>query len=111
MCLSCSYDEDFYTMPVKVQLEWNDASIPEGARLRVELTDRHASVFVDSTDANGTAHFILPPGIYQVMSSGTHLTYDYRYIYNGMKSEVVIASDSTANIVLPLKVTKKRIVH
>lgn len=108
---SCTYDDSFDVLPVSVSLQFPENSPMPHAGARVEMTDRHASVFVDSTDAEGVAHFILPPGIYEVASSGTLLTYDYRYIYNGIKGQVVITADNINSIKLPITVTKKRIVH
>lgn len=108
---SCSYDDSFDVLKVSVSLEYPENSPMPHAGARVEMTDSHASVFVDSTDAEGVAHFIVPPGIYEVASSGTLLTYDYRYIYNGIKGQVVITADSINRINLPITVTKKRIVH
>ena len=108
---ACSYDDTFDVVSVTVQLQYPENTIEPYAGARVEMTDMHASVFVDSTDASGMAHFSLPPGIYQLMSSGTLTTYDYRYIYNGTKGQLVISPDSANIISLPLTVTKKRIVH
>lgn len=108
---SCTYDESFEVLQVTVSLQYPANTLSPYAGAHVELTDTHGYVFTDSTDAHGTAHFLLPPGIYEAASSGTHLTYDYRYIYNGTKGRIVISPDSVNNILLPITVTKKRIVH
>lgn len=108
---ACSYDDTLDVVSVRVQLQYPEGTIEPYAGARVEMTDMHASVFVDSTDASGVAHFALPAGIYQLLSSGTKTTYDYRYIYNGSKGQVVVSPDSLNDITLPLTVTAKRIVH
>ncbi len=109
--VACDYEETQELNSVSVQLVYPSNTIEPYAGARVELTDANRSTFVDSTDAAGVAHFNVPSGLYEIMSSGIHLTYDYRYIYNGVKSQVVISPDSTNNINLQLTVSKKRIVH
>jgi len=79
--------------------------------LRVELQDAVASTFVDSTDAKGVAHFSIPSGLYKVSSSARKETVDYRYFFNGAKSQVVVAVDSPRVVTLPLVMSKKRIVN
>lgn len=108
---ACSYDEGMDLLPVSIQLVYPEGSIEPYAGARVELTDAAASIFVDSTDATGTAHFTVPAGLYSMMSSATVETYDYRYFFNGTLSRHVISADSTNRILLPLKMSKKRIVH
>ncbi len=107
---ACSYDEDMEVCNVSVELVFPNGSEPY-AGARVELIDSKASIFVDSTDANGVAHFTVTPGIYEARSSNTHETYDYRYFFNGVKSLIVISPDSTNHIPLKLSMSKKRIIH
>ena len=109
--VSCSYEESMQLCKVEVQLQYPANSISAYAGAPVLLTDATASVFVDSTNTEGKAFFQVPPGIYQVSSSDTYLTYDYRYILNGVKSQLIISPDSSNQIQLPLTVSTKRIVH
>ncbi len=112
---SCTYDEDVLTCPVTVRLVYPENSISPYSGARVELKDARASVFVDSTDAQGTAHFIVPPGIYEVSSAGQKRVYGERYdtlfIYNGVRSQQVVDPDSDNVIALELKVSTKRLFH
>ena len=112
---SCSYDESVETCDVAVQLVYPEGSNAPHTGVRVELKDARASIFVDSTDMRGIAHFVVPPGVYEASSSGQTRVYGERYdtlyIYNGVRSQQVIAPDSTNQIDLDLKVSFKRLFH
>jgi len=108
----CSYDEDFDLCDVTVQLVYPDESDDYpyvGAP--VLLKDNKGIIFKDSTNAAGIVSFSVPPGVYEASSSDNYRTYDYRYIFNGLKSNVVVSPDSVNLIQVNIKVTKKRIVH
>jgi hypothetical protein len=107
----CSYDEDVDVCQVSVALSYPANSINPYEGVRVELKDAKASVFVDSTDMSGMVKFVVPPGIYEASTSSVLITTNYKYIFNGVKSMIIISKDSTNNITLPLTMTKKRIVH
>jgi hypothetical protein len=112
LCLcACNYDDQMEIIPVKIQLVYPDNSIDPYTGARVELTNTMASTFVDSTDATGTARFAVPPGVYSAASSSTLTTTDYRYFFNGTKSQIIISSDSINTIQLKLTMSKKRIVN
>jgi len=108
---ACSYEEEVELCDVSVQLIYPENSIDPYKGARVELCARTSSVFVDSTDANGVAHFLVPAGVYNASTSEVFKTYDYRYIFNGVKSLFVVSPDSTNNVSIKLTMTKKRIVH
>jgi len=111
------YKEDITLCPFSINLFYTDKGdtiiVPEG--LRVELKDPMGSIFVDSTDALGTAHFLVTPGIYEASSSNNYIdstgTDWYRYIFNGIQSLIVISPDSTNHRELKLTMSRKRIVH
>jgi len=111
------YKEDISLCPFSISLfytEQGDTVVaPQG--LRVELKDPMGSVFVDSTDAKGTAHFVVTPGIYEASSSNSYIdstgTDWYRYIFNGIQSMIIITPDSASHSQLKLTVSKKRIVQ
>lgn len=111
----CSYDEDMEVCQVSVRLIYPENSVSPYAGARVEMKDATASVFVDSTDANGTAHFTLPPGIYEATSNSQYVDSTtstwWRYLFNGVRSLIIISPDSTNLLTLNLKMSKKRIVH
>jgi len=112
---ACDYDETLQTCAVEVQLVYPEDSVDPYAGVRVELKDANASIFVDSTDANGTARFIVPPGIYEASSMSryndtTGETW-WQYNFNGVRSMIIISPDSTNKIQLDLMMSKKRIVH
>ena len=112
MLISCAdYEEGLATINFAVKLEFPNTYDGSYEGLRVELQDAVASTFVDSTDAEGVAHFSVPSGLYKVSSSARKETTDYRYFFNGAKSQVVVAVDSPRVITLPLVMSKKRIVN
>lgn len=115
MCMTvcaCSYDESIELCNVSVQLVYPEGSIEPYAGARVEMkSNTNAQVFVDSTDATGTARFMLPAGLYEARSSDTHITYDWRYIFNGTRNMVVVSPDSANIIKVELTMSRKRIVH
>ena len=112
LLVSCAdYDEGLEVVSFDVKLEFPSTYDGSYEGLRVELQDAVASTFVDSTDAEGVAHFSVPSGLYKVSSSARKETVDYRYFFNGAKSQVVIAIDSPHVVTLPLVMSKKRIVN
>ena len=112
MLISCAdYEEGIKVVNFDVKLEFPSTYDGSYEGLRVELQDAVASTFVDSTDAQGIAHFSVPSGLYKVSSSARKETVDYRYFFNGAKSQVVIAIDSPHVVTLPLVMSKKRIVN
>ena len=111
LATACHYDEEVEVCNVSVQLVYPDNSVDPYAGVRVELRDALASIFVDSTDAQGIAHFNVPPGIYEASSNTQLVTYDWRYNFNGVKSLIIISPDSANHVTMKLKMSKKRIVH
>ena len=112
---ACDYDETIDICTVTVRLVYPKDSVDPYAGVRVELKEAYSSVFVDSTDAMGVAHFRVPPGIYEA-SSATQLTNStgetwWRYNFNGVRSMIIVSPDSTNQILMDLKMSKKRIVH
>ncbi len=112
---SCDYDEEMTLCQVSVRLVYPNGSIDPYAGARVEMKDSRSSVFVDSTDATGTARFQLPPGLYEATSNSQYVdsvtgTW-WRYIFNGVRSMIVISPDSSNQVEMPLKMSRKRIVH
>lgn len=111
--VSCSYDETLDLLSVNVQLVYPANSIEPYAGARVELKDSRASIFVDSTDAAGCAHFVVPAGIYEASTSGQKRVvgekYDTIYNYNGVKSMIVVSPDSSNQVRLDLKVSARRV--
>jgi len=111
---SCSidgFDEGPEILEVKVQLVYPENSVDPYEGVRVQLKDASSSVFVDSTDSQGAAHFRVVAGVYEASTSDTHTTYDYRYFFNGVKSQIVVSADSSNVVNMNLKMSKKRIVH
>ena len=112
LLVSCAdYDEGLEVVSFDVKLELPSTYDGSYEGLRVELQDAVARTFVDSTDAEGVAHFSVPSGLYKVSSSARKETVDYRYFFNGAKSQVVVAVDSPRIVTLPLVMSKKRIVN
>ncbi len=111
------YKEDISLCPFSINLFYTDKgdTVTAPAGLRVELKDPMGSIFVDSTDNSGIAHFLVTPGIYEASSSNNYIdstgTDWYRYIFNGIQSLIVISPDSTNQRTLRLTMSRKRIVH
>ena len=112
---ACQYDDVVEICPVSVRLIYPENSIEPYEGARVEMKDATSSVYVDTTDASGTARFNLPPGLYEATTNSQYIdstgSTKWRYIFNGVKSLIVISPDSTNRIELPLKMSKKRIVE
>ncbi|MBQ4023278.1 MAG: hypothetical protein II612_04670 [Prevotella sp.] len=108
---ACHYDEEMEVCTLRVQLVYPENSVDPYEGARVELRDAKASVFVDSTDAQGIARFVVPPGVYEASSSEVHLTYDWRYIFNGVRSLIIVSPDSANRVDMNLKMSRKRVVH
>ena len=116
LCLTaCSYDETMDLYRLSVQLIYPADSVDPYPGVRVELKDASSSVFVDSTDAQGVAHFTVPPGIYEA-STATQLVDSttatwWRYNFNGVRSMIIVSPDSANQVSIELKMSRKRIVH
>ncbi|WP_281723142.1 hypothetical protein [Hoylesella shahii] len=106
---ACNYEETFETVPVSIRLVYPANTIEPYKGVRVELKDARASIFVDSTDAEGIAHFRVPAGIYDVNSSSSYTSTEWKYFFNAYLNKVVISADSTNNLQLGLKMSKKKI--
>lgn len=113
--VSCSYDENLDVCQVSVQLIYPDNSISAYEGAHVEMKSAKSSVFISTTDASGRARFTLPPGIYEATSNDQYVDSTsstwWRYIFNGVRSLIVVSPDSTNQVALELKMSKKRIVH
>ncbi|PXX21044.1 hypothetical protein EJ73_01939 [Hoylesella shahii DSM 15611 = JCM 12083] len=106
---ACNYEETFETVSVSIRLVYPANTIEPYKGVRVELKDARASIFVDSTDAEGIAHFRVPAGIYDVNSSSSYTSTEWKYFFNAYLNKVVISADSTNNLQLGLKMSKKKI--
>lgn len=114
---SCSYSEELELCELQVQVVYQQASFaePDEARVRVELRDQHAQVFVDSAGTDRTARFTVPPGIYEASTTASYVdTTDatwWRYNFNGVRSMIVVSPDSLNQVEMQVKVSRKRVVH
>jgi len=119
MCVAlftaCSYDEEIEVCDVYVTLVYPEGSIQPYKGARVELKDMSASIYVDSTNAQGVSHFRVPSGIYEASTSSqlidsSDVTW-WRYNFNGVKSMIIVSRDSTNKVDIKLRMSKKRVVH
>jgi hypothetical protein len=116
MAASCSYDEDveLCTLSVKLVYPENTVEPYAGAPIELRSVGRNA-VFIDSTDAKGRVRFRVTPGIYEASTSSQFLdstgTTWWRYMFNGVRSMIVVAPDSLNAIDIALKSSRKRVVH
>lgn len=117
LMVACSYDESLSLCELRVQLAYEQTTFgePQNARVRVELKDQNAQIFVDSTDIDRTARFTVPPGIYEASTSAVYVdstrTDWWRYVFNGIRSQIIVSPDSLNHVEMQVKVTRKRVVH
>lgn len=117
LLLSCSYDEELPLLPLQVQVVYQQTSFegPQDARVRVELKDQHAQLFVDSTAEDLTARFLVPPGIYEASTTASYVdttgTTWWRYNFNGVRSMIVVTPDSMNKVEMTVRMSRKRVVH
>lgn len=95
---SCTYDEGQDTYSVNVSLTQALEGMP------VQMTNSLATSFTSMTDESGTAHFILPAGIYGASVSKVEDDGYFRNVYNGSVSDIVIGQGST-DVILPVSKT------
>ena len=109
LMMACSYDESLTLCELRVQLAYEQTTFgePQSARVRVELKDQNAQIFVDSTSMDRTARFTVPPGIYEASTSASW----WRYVFNGIRSQIVVSPDSLNQVEMQVKVTRKRVIH
>lgn len=116
MLAACSYTEDVELCTLSVTLVYpeNTVSPYEGAPVELRSTGRNG-VFIDSTDATGTVRFRVTPGIYEASTSAQFVdstgTTWWRYLFNGMRSMIVVSPDSLNQTAIELKSSRKRVVH
>lgn len=117
LLLSCSYDEELPLLPLQVQVVYQQTTFegPENARVRVELKDQHAQIFVDSTGEGLTARFMVPPGIYEASTTASYIDTTaatwWRYNFNGVRSMIVVSPDSLNQVEMVVRMSRKRVVH
>lgn len=114
---SCSVDESLELCELTLQLNYEKTSFaePTNAQVRVELRDAYSSVFVDSTDTDRTAHFLVPPGIYEASTASQYIDSTqsvwWRYMFNGTRSLIVVDPDSTNQVEMNVRISRKRVVR
>ncbi len=110
------YDEAVNTCLLTVKLVYPEKTVDpyEGARVELRGIGRDV-VFVDSTDTTGTVRFNVTPGIYEASSTSQFVdsssTTWWRYNFNGVRSMIIVTTDSLNEIDIQLKSSKKRVVH
>ena len=117
LLLACGYDDSLMLCELRVQLSYQKTSFeePQNARVRVELKDQNAQIFVDSIGADRTARFTVPPGIYEASTNAVYVDSTqadwWRYVFNGIRSQIVVSPDSLNLVEMQVKMTRKRVVH
>lgn len=114
--MSCSYDDTVEVLPLSVELEYEKAAFaePTTAAVRVELRDGNGQVFVDTARQDRTAHFVVTPGIYEASTASQYIdsteTVWWRYMFNGTRSLIIVSPDSTNEVKMTVRISRKRIV-
>lgn len=106
---ACSdYNEAVETYTLTVTLAFPEGS--EGGKdgIRVELKSiGHDALFVDSTDAEGKAHFLIIPGIYEASSSATRKEgTNSVIILNGNSGQIIVENQPQQSAIINLHVSK-----
>ena len=113
----CSVDEGLELCELTVQLTYERTAFaePSGAPVRVELRDAYSTVFVDTTDTDRRARFLVPPGIYEASTASQYIdstqTVWWRYMFNGTRSLIVVDPDSLNQVEMSVRVSRKRVVR
>lgn len=112
---SCDYEEDVDLCRVEVRLIYPDNSIAPYAGVPVECKDMRVGPFVCETDGNGCVVFSVPPGMYEFTTTSQFIDTSgdiwWRYIFNATRSMVIVSPEYDNRVELPLKMSKKRVVH
>ena len=103
LILSCSYDETIDTNTLIVELKfpalYNEAK--EG--IRVELKNiSNGTVFTDSTDMQGMAHFEVTAGVYEASTTVTRKRGNNLHVLNGNSGQVIVDRQQRPAIVIDL---------
>ena len=98
----------------------NDDEAPKVANLTIQVTGTSdlsgfvvtltnattASSYTATTDATGKAAFQVTPGIYNASVSATRYQDGYRYIFNGLSSNITLTADKENTATIELKEAK-----
>jgi len=93
---SCDYDEGVTLSALSVTVSYTGSHEGSLQGIVVEATSATQAVYKATTDANGTATIALPVGIYTLSANGYWDDGDYRFHYNGSRSQVTVASGTNA---------------
>ena len=103
---ACSDDDELQVYDLTVQLAYPDTMEPY-AGAPVELRNMSGtSVYQATTDAAGKASFLVPAGIYEAVASDVHEAAGFRYICNGVLSQIVVEGNTSSDASIPVKVAK-----
>ena len=64
------------------------------------------SSYTQKTDVNGKASFQVTPGVYNASVSATRYQSGYRYIFNGLTSNITLTAEQTTTATIELKEAK-----
>ena len=92
--------DDYATRQVKVQVT---GDLPTKQGITVRMTGDKGMVFSQPTDAEGTATFQVPVGVYDIVVSHVSQPEDgWRTVYNGTASNVTVMKDDDCFVTLTL---------
>ena len=75
----------------------------DGVRVELKSIGREA-IFADATDAEGTAHFTITPGIYEATSSAKILSGNNTItILNGTSGQIIVGSEPSASATISMQ--------
>lgn len=109
--VSCSKDEfpdglDLKNVTVQLVYPENNNDFTAHAGVAVKMLAGNSSSFEATTDANGTATFEVPAGVYDIVASDKYSDGTTSYVYNGAQNQVVISSSWSATDVIELELTE-----
>lgn len=110
-CGACSDDNNdggYKTYQVAVQVAYPSGSKWSIEELPVKLTDSNGTTYDGATDASGKATFVVPVGIYEASAADKKASEGYAYIYNGIKSGIVVTDQWVDGTSVALDLTESK---
>ena len=109
-CYACSDDDNngYKTYQLTMQVVYPSNADWNLDGLTVKLTDGNGVTYDATTDVTGAVNFVVPVGIYEAVVSSKKASEGYVYIYNGIKSGIVITDQwlNGTSMTLDLKESK-----
>lgn len=74
----------------------------EGFEVQLRNTTTN-SIFTQQTDPQGTAYFLVPPGLYEASVSARRSSEGYAWIFNGTSGQITVLKDQSTQVSIEMK--------